>query len=229
MKRNILLYGTAREGSTRVKNKMTRPFGNTTLFDLYMKLFEEVQKSNHLFSNIFMALNKNDKILWDKAQSYNVKIQERSDFSAHGAESMIDLYHFLAEYNESHVMWVNGCFPFLTPKTILNACELFMNNNVIKSMHCVKERQNWFWLPDSCKCLNVSSTDIATQDSKPIYESVHCLHIHNRKYILETNALWSFSHNDPYLYVLPDSIGFLDIDTETDFEICEAVWNQRRR
>jgi len=223
--RDILLLGTAREKSTRVKDKMTRPFHNTTLFKLYLDKLEDINKTKKPFNNIILALNKEDKKLLESAKSYNIKIQERSYFSANDASLPKDVFHYLDEYKEKYVMWVNGCLPFLKLKTIIDAGNYFIEHKNINSLHCVKVRQNWFWNPNANYPFNLEKTsDLTTQQSLPIYESVHCFHIHKIEDIIEKNRFWSFKKNDPYLHMLKDSVEFFDIDTQTEFNIAELIW-----
>jgi len=227
MKKDLMLLGLAREGSVRVEDKMLRPFGDTTLFKIYLDKLVKISKmENSPFSRVVLALNKNDKRLWSIAKKQNspLEIVERNDFSVKEATKPADLFHYLDNYKEEYVVRLNACHPFLQPETIISATKHFIKHPEIKTMTCVKERSNWFWNPETNKPITlVDKSFTTTQQSKTIYESVHALHILNRKDILN-NVLWNLQLNDPYLYVVSDSIEFLDIDTETEFQICEAVW-----
>lgn len=227
MQRDLILLGLAREGSQRLENKMLRSFGNTTLFDIYVDKLEKIANmEDSSFTKVVLALNPNDKRLWKIAKEKCKKtiIEVRSDFSVKEATKPADLFHYLDNYKEDYVVRVNACFPFLTTNTILSATKYFVEHPELKTMTCIKERSNWFWNPETNKPITLVDTSFTTtQQSKTIYESVHCFHILNRKDILN-NVLWNLKSNDPYLYVVSDSIEFLDIDTETEFQICEAVW-----
>ena len=227
MNRDVILLGIARESSTRMEDKMLRPFDNTTLFKIYLdKLVKISRMKTSPFSRVVLALNKNDRRLWNIAtkQHSPLEIVERSDFSVGDATQPSDLFHYLKNYSEDYVIRVNACFPFLTPETIITATNYFKNKPGIKTLTCVKERSNWFWNPETGKPITLSDKSFTTtQQSKPIFESVHCFHILNRKNLLN-NILWNFEPNDPHLYVVSDSIEFLDIDTNTEFQICESVW-----
>lgn len=219
--------GTAREKSTRIQNKMTRPFGDTTLYKIHLALLEKVQRLDNPFLNIIIALNEKDKTLCDLAKESEITIQERSYFSATDASLPADIYHYLEKYEEEYVMWVNACFPFLQPKTVIDIANFFVKREDINSLHCVSKRENWFWNSETNKPLNVEKTsDIETQQSLPIYESVHCCLIHKVSDLLDENKLWSFKKGDPHLFELKESIEFLDIDSKTEFDICESVYKQ---
>ena len=225
--RDILLMGTARQKSTRIKNKMTRPFGDITLFKLYLEKLEQIKKQKHPFDDIILALNPSDKTLCQQAKTYDVKIQNRDYFSSSKATLPKDIYHYLENYKQDYVMWINGCFPFLQIDTIIKVANYFKEHKELNSLHCVKLKQNWFWNPKTNRPFNLEKTsDATTQQSLPIYESVHCFHIHNVKDLIQKNRYWDFKPNDPYLYKLEDSLEFLDIDTQTEFDICESVYNR---
>jgi len=225
--KKILLMGASRQKSTRVKDKMIRPFGDTTLFKLYLQKLESIKQYDNPFDDIILALNKKDNILWNEASNYDIKIQERNDFSSSDATLPKDIYHYLEDYKQDYVMWINACFPFLQIHTIIKAVKYFEKHEEINSLHCVKLRQNWFWNPKTNIPFNLEKTsDATTQQSLPVYESVHCFHIHNIKDLLEKNRYWSFKKNDPYLYKIDDSMEFLDIDTQMDFDICESVYKR---
>ena len=109
--RKILLMGTARQKSTRIENKMTRPFGDTTLFKLHCEKLETIKHLKHSpFDDVILALNKKDKILYQQAKDYHITIQDRNYFSASKATLPKDIYHYLDNYKQDYVMWINACF-----------------------------------------------------------------------------------------------------------------------
>lgn len=222
----LLLLGTARERSSRVKNKMTRPFAGSSLYEVYLKKFETITKREHPFDNIGMAINRNDKILWAMSENTKVPIIERNDESVTGIRKRSEELHFLEDMEEDYVMWVNGCLPFLKPETIIKAATFFKSaNGDIKSLTCVKYRYNWFWDSETKEAINNKDPKcVSTQGSPPLLETVHAFHIFSRQNLLENDSYWNLEKNDPYLYVVQDDIEFLDIDTELDFKVCEIPW-----
>jgi CMP-N-acetylneuraminic acid synthetase len=227
MNKDILLLGYAREGSTRVKEKMIRSFGNTTLFDIYInKLMSINNFDKNLFSNITMAIGKSDKTLWDKTKQWDIPISERTDYSINASitDDCNKVYHYLNDFDEEYVMWINGCFPFLRTESIIKAVEYFKKNN-LNGLHCVKKVYNWVWNPETGLLINIENAKkMSTVHFKPYYESVHCFHIYRRKYLLENNCYWTFIKNDPYLYEVSDNNEFMDIDTMDEFDRCENIY-----
>lgn len=228
MKRDILLVGSARENSIRTKNKMIKPFGKISLFKIYLNKFEQLAEVSNSFNNIIMSVNRNDKNLWRQSKKSMVTTVERNNLSVLSDTTKVsDIHHYLNDFDEEFVMHVNGCFPFLEIQTILKIGQFFKNHNNIKSLSCVKYRYNHFWDVKTKQPINNKENCLTSQLITPIFENVNFIVIYNRKFMLKHDFYWNFTKNHPYLYVVPDNIECLDIDTETDFEICEAVWKQR--
>jgi CMP-N-acetylneuraminic acid synthetase len=224
MSGNLLLISNAREQSNRCINKMTRTFGNTTLFDIHMSIMEEVQKKNNdIFDDIIVGVSDFDEKLWKMSQNYDVKIQNRNKNSVTGGNGLSETLEYLKYYDQKYVMWVNASSPFISPDSILFFGDFF-NKNDMESLHAVRRRVTWFWVDD--KPINIAKkTNTQTQESQPVYESLHSFHIYNREYMLENNAPWNFTENNPYLYKLfEDSLEFFDVDTEEDFKVCESIY-----
>jgi len=224
---SILLLGHARENSTRTTDKMLRPFANTTLFNLYCYKFRELMK-NHKFSDVTMALYKDDKRLIDIAKKNGVPITYRKKASVTSSPD-IDcrtLFHYLEDFDETHVAWINGCFPLLQTNTVIDIVTYFTNCK-LKSLHCVKRRHNWFWDDNTKLPINVNPSVLATQLQKVLLESVHFMHIFDREYLLKHNQMFPFTKDNPYLYEVDDTIEFYDIDTEKEFDVCEVLYEKR--
>lgn len=228
MKKSLLLLGYAREGSIRMKNKMIRSFGDTTLYDIYLHKLENIYNSNSPFSDVAIAISKSDKTIYKKTKNTCINIYYRDDISLNqGANfNCRDLFNYLKDTNYEYVMWINGCFPFLKEETIINIGRYFIENE-FNGLHCIKRKYNWFWSDN--KPININMKSLGTQTTKSIYESVQCTHIFNRKYLLENNIFWPFKENDPYLFEIEDDIEFLDVDSSPDFEICEAIYAKRNK
>lgn len=227
----LILVGFARENSTRVPQKMTRPFGNTTLFDLYINKFKDISKISNPFSKIVMGINKNDKILYDKTKESGLDIIERDDISTskeiHGLAST---HSFLKDIDEDYVMTVNACFPFLEVKTILKIANFFVESKDIESLTCARNRYNHFWDFTTHEPINNKNPKcVSTTTVPPILENVNHILIYKKDHIFKRNACWGYTKNDPYIYLVEESEECLDIDTPFDFRICEAIYNNSRK
>jgi len=228
--RDILLIGTAREKSTRVSNKMIRPFGDTTLFEIYLKKLEQISTMPNPFNDIIMSISRADETLWEMCRDSKIKIVPRSLFSVSDkATTTSSVYHFLKDFKEDYVMHVNGCFPFLKPETIVEIAKTFKVRDD-KSLMCVKKRFNYFFNAKNHKPINNKDPRcLCTKAIPPVLEGVLSVIIYDRKFMLENDYYWDYTKNNPYLYILPDSIECLDIDTQTEFDVCQELWNKKEK
>jgi len=225
--KKILLLGAARQKSSRVPNKMLRAFSDTSLFDLFIEKFVEINEKKNPFTRVVLAVCKNDDVLWKKAKDSGLEIAERSEKSvSYGTEGVKEVHSYLQNYDEEFICNINACFPFLTVDTIMKFGEFFQNNEEnLRSTACVKYRFNHFWDAKTHKPIgNKDNTCLSTKLVPPIFEKVCHMDIYTRKFMLENNAYYDYTEGNPYLYVVDESIENLDIDTMLDFEICEALY-----
>lgn len=231
--KEILLLGYARENSTRIPYKMTTAFGEygNSLYDIYLNKYINISKRDNPFTRVVMALNPKDKQLWEKTIDEKLPIIERNDYSSNAPADFKarEMFHFLENCDEEYVMWVNACFPFLEVETILKIGNLFAECPNIDGLHCVRKKHNWFWNEDGTIINPDNEPNVHTQNIRPILESVHCVHIYNREYLLDNGTYWPFKKDNPYLYLVDDDIEFFDIDTENEFDIAERIWQSRYR
>lgn len=228
--RDILLLSAARENSERVPDKMLRKFGDTTLFDIYVEKIVEINETKNPFNKIILAVCRKDKILWKKANDSGLEVAERSELSvSNDAKGMCEILDYLNSYDEKYVCSVNACFPFLSIDTILEIGEFFNINTFIKSLTCVQPKHNHFWDVETHKPINnLDKTCLDTKKIPPILESVNNIMIYEREFMFKNNAYWDFTKNNPYLYILEESLENLDIDTMMDFLVCESLYEREK-
>jgi CMP-N-acetylneuraminic acid synthetase len=222
----LFLLGTAREGSTRVKKKMVRPFVDTSLHAIQLKKFEELMDDD-IFCGVGMAIHKGDETLWEMSKNSRVPVIERNNESVTGLIPRSKELHFLKDIDADYIMWVNGCLPFLNVQTLRDAANMFIKNSPdFKSMTSVKTKLNWYWDSETKKAINnTDPKNVSTQKSPPLFETAHAFHIFNRKHLLENDSYWNLKENDPYLHVIEDELECQDIDSELDFKVSETLWN----
>lgn len=226
----LLLLGAARENSVRVPIKMIKPFGDTSLFEIYLDKFKTISEMDNPFNRVVMGVNKEHKTIYNLAKESGVEILLRDNESTSiEFKGVSFMQNYLKDIEEDYIMSVNGCFPFLKVETILNIGNFFVKNPQIKSLICARERYNHFFDSKTHKPINNKDPKcLSTRDMPPILESVLHTLIYNKNYIFKTNSCWDFSKNNPYIYRIQDSEECLDIDTPLDFKICEALYNSWR-
>jgi CMP-N-acetylneuraminic acid synthetase len=218
--RSLFLLGTAREGSTRVKDKMLRPFADTTLFEIYLEKMRSLYASGG-FSDWGIAVPRLDARLLRIAHREGVPIiRERSRTDPSPQPRNRELY-YLADRMETHVMWVNACLPMMSVNTLAGMVRAFESDPDIMEVEPVVRRKNWFYGSNG-KPLNHHAT--STQQTEVVHESSQAAHIFMRKHLLRTGQ---YFEGTPTLYVVKPEEA-IDIDEEQDFEFAEWVWRRGR-
>lgn len=223
MFKDIIIVGCGRENSTRCPQKLIRklPDGNT-IFNMYMKKLSALKNITRY--RVIVAINKKEKTLLDIANGYDIEIIDRNDKSVGNISDLNKIHHYMEDFNNEYMMWINASFPFIKPNTLIDMIDYF-NDNECRGMHCIRKVNNWLWEDNKHKPLNVSNIkNVKSQDTDKVYESVHCCHIFDRRFMLDNNMCWRYQKNDPILYEVKDSLEFLDVDTETDFMICRSLY-----
>jgi len=226
----LILVGAARENSFRLPHKMIRPFADTSLFEIYVRKLDYIAKNSKLFNRVIVAVNKNDKTLWDMASKMeNIELKARDNQSiSQKFNGISETQSYLKDYEEEWVLNVNGCFPFLKINTIEEIASFYMKNNHIHSITCVKERYNHFWEIDSHKPINnKNATVLSTSLLPPVLENVNHILIYNKNYMFEHECYWDYTDNNPYLYIVTNNEETLDIDTKMEFDICEGLYKEK--
>ncbi|MBE3094959.1 MAG: hypothetical protein IMZ52_07990 [Actinobacteria bacterium] len=228
---SIILVGMARENSTRVQQKMTRPFGDTTLFNLYIDKLKVMSQMDNPFSRVVIGVNKNDKTIYGISKKSGLEVIDRDDMSvSREIHSLNSTHNFLKDIEEDYVMTVNACFPFLKVDTILKIANFFNESKDIKSLTCAKERYNHFWDFTTHKPINNKDPKcVSTRIISPILENVNHILIYKKEAIFKNNSLWQYTKNDPYIYLVEENEECLDIDTPFDFRICEATYKYSKK
>ena len=219
--KTLFLLGTAREGSTRVKDKMLRPFAGTTLFEIYAAKLKALYESGG-FAGWGVAIPRTDARLMAVAARMQVPIiaeRPRSDPSPQPRNR--ELY-YLDQRIESHIMWVNGCLPMMSVDTLARIVRKFESDPDIMEMETVVQRRNWFYALAGTP-LNKHAT--SSQKTQVVYESAQAMHIFQRAYLLQTGKYFA---DDPTLFMVSPAEA-VDIDEDQDFEVAEILYQRRNK
>lgn len=222
---NLIAVGQARLSDTsRCKNKMLRPYADTTLVELAVRRLASLNNFDAVYFGAYEAelLEVAKKHL--PSSSIKVRTKEMAC-----AENMMVAYRWLCDIEFDYCMWINSCHGHLTAKTLDRAALHFRGGNY-KSMTSVKQYYTGFYdvsgRPVNDKEPAMKNGKVyqrRTQDSSPLFGIANAFHVFEREHFLKTHTYWNNSENDPYLYEL-NVIEALDVDTEDDFIISEAVY-----
>ena len=210
----VCSYG--RKKSQRCPNKMLRNFGGTTLVDILLR------KLVPFGDDAFFA--GYDKEFEDKCQQNGVRFIQRSEKSVSIDEPQIECLSFVKDVEYDHLLIVNGCLPLLGESIIQRFLNIVIEKGLPPSAAIIK-RHNYFFgqhkepinFPAGLKNLN-------TKTVRPIFEFANALYFFSRDYFLENERYWDWSKVN--LIEFDDGLEFIDVDTEEDFVLAEAVWKE---
>lgn len=209
-----------RVSSTRCLRKMVRPFADTTLATLAL---EKVVRNRNLDA-VYVAVHEDELI--DAAKRFpGVRLIRRSRQSAFG-EDMRSIYDFMEQISEPVIAVINACCPFTKPETLDAAVDEFIASGA-NSMLPVCETKEWYF-DTTGRCIN--KPDPSVMNSKtlpPVYRAAHAFTLFWKDRFLVDYKVWSLEPGDPKLFVIAEDES-LDIDTEHQFEMAEALYRQRR-
>ncbi len=220
----------ARLSSERCPRKMLRSFGGTTLIDVALDKF-----ASELSVPLYFAVH--DEELLDKyvehrrRTDYGFILIRRNKESAASDDVKVVL-NYLKDIEEDYILWINPCHAFLTLDTVEAALKHFHSLLVGApspvSMTSVTFTHSWYYRVDGDPINFRDPTQLDTKRSPPLIEVAHAFHIFHRQQFLDRGCFWmNRRFDDPYFYIIPTEEA-LDIDTELDFEIAEALWRHRK-
>ena len=223
----ICVIVQARLGSQRIPGKMIRPFAGTTLTDISM---EKVKNSKVIPQSNFY-LSAYERELVDIANKHKVNIYHRSENSANSEGTpLTDMYEWWDKLPYKYCVLVNACAPFLRTETIDEFVQKYIESSS-DGLFGVMEKKNYFWntdgklitkWPDGHACMNTKFVEVT-------YEAAHCLYAGRMDSI--QRGIWMGDFQKPgdiELYPM-EEFECLDIDYEWQFNMCEAIYENREK
>ena len=211
----------ARLNSQRVPKKMTRPFGDSCLFEIALKT---LLKSNFIpKQNIYLSLY--DQELKDIANKYDVNIFERSYESANNDNSLQKIYEWHNKLPYKYVILINPCQPFLKTETINAFTKKFLEIDE-EGMFGVIRKKNYFWNKEGVMVTPwpKDQTILNTKAVEVTYEAAHSLYASRLDCIKNDVFMGTFQKkDDPVLFEMEEFEVF-DIDYEWQFKLAEEYY-----
>lgn len=212
---DILFIVQAREGSTRIENKMTRKFNGTNLFTHCLRnLKSTIIPHSQLYASV------GEENLIKCANREGVQIFQRSLESAGESHDLLKIFEW-NKLNYKYYILVSACCPFISPETINKFINSFVSSDYMGMMSVLKKR-NILWDAQKNYLNKRVGEDFQTQTLPHYYEAAHCLYAGSMERLRNEGVhMGTFSEpNDPATYVIPESEAF-DIDELWQFELAE--------
>ena len=199
----------ARKDSTRCPNKHLRDLNGTTLIDIALEKLSKLDLDEK-----YLAVY--DKELKDKVIDGVQILHREYDSVAPGNCHHSVMYKHLNNVESEFIVNYNPFQPFLEVGK-LNDC---IKESRMKSMITVKKERNFFWDKIRNPINFVPNDRLSTTAGPWIYSATHSLVFYEKNYMLSEWELFPNTKDNPFPLIVDWSEEeFLDVDTETDFEI----------
>ena len=221
---DVLFIIQARTQSTRVPNKMLRPFADSNLFEIAVN---KVLKSSIIpKENFYLGVMDNELI--NIAKKYNINYFIRSEESTQEPITLPKVFEWYNKLPFKYYVNINACNPILKIETIDNFVNTFINS-VCRGQFGVFEKKTFLFNNEGSMINKFYGDDkyLATLETKFVetcYEAAHSLYAGTMEDIGKEIYMGSFKKlNDPKFFIM-DEIECFDIDWPWQFEIAEKLY-----
>ena len=215
---DVAIFSFGRKDSQRCPNKMLRPLAGTTLTAILLKNFARCHQPTFFagYEPEFRSLCNN----------HGVRFVQRDERSATIDEPIVEILSFLQPLEFTHFLCVNASLPFLELDTITSFLDDCIANNSQPAFGVIRRANHLMSLDRHPLNFDITAHTINTKTVKPVLEFAHALYFFSKEYLFREGTYWDW--NTVRLIELPSKLQTVDVDTEEDFRIAEALWNGLR-
>lgn len=216
---DIVFVVEARLHSSRMHQKMIRPFADTTLLDLLLSKL----KSIDLIPKENLYLSAYEDEIKEIGNKHNINIFNRSIESAN-AEDLQTVKEWHDKLPFKYVIAVNPCTPLINVETIESFIKSFIESDE-EGAFSVFEKKTYYWgkdgkmitdWPEGQQMFNTKFVD-------PIYEAAHVLYASRLDIIKKGYYITDKLPVEPHLFVMNELEAF-DIDYDHQFRVAEQLY-----
>jgi CMP-N-acetylneuraminic acid synthetase len=220
--KTISVVINARLGSSRVKNKLMRPFGDSSLIEIALAKLATLD----FFEHRFLAVAEPE--LAALAAPYpSVRILKRSPAAVKpGVNPQPVTFAHYREVPSDYIFVMNPCLPFLSPETIKRAFDYFQQTQHPSYTSAIQTR-DWIFDDEGRALTNSDPSNVTTNLGKAFFKAAHAFHIVDKAFFLAHGYHWTFQKNDPHLIEIPEAES-IDVDTEIEFDFARFVYDKRK-
>ncbi len=218
MKKEIVALIPVKGSSERVKAKNTRPFHDTSLYELKLRHMKEVGG----FANVIVSSESKDILRAAKKTGFDTHLRDPKYSTS--TVPMSDVYSYIAsEIKGEHIAWVNVTNPLAGPEVYEKAIEKYNSmgpgHDCLLSVSEMKE-----YLFHDGRPVNFRPNPWPrSQDLQDVYAMSFIINILRR----EDMVRWgSCVGEKPYFFCL-DRVTSKDVDFQEDFDFCETIYKKR--
>lgn len=210
----VAVFAFGRTQSQRCPNKMLRSFADTTLTDIVLSKLARCS-----YPAFFAGFEPEFS---ERCAAHGVRFVQRDERSATVDEPILEILSFLRTVEFDHFLIVNACLPLLSLETIETFLEDCLGHDRAPAFGVVRRHNHFIDLDHRPLNFDLDMKTINTKTVAPVLEFPHALYFFERAYFLENGAYWDW--RTVRFIELPDRHEVIDIDTEGDFVLAEAMW-----
>ena len=218
--KSISVVINARLGSTRVPEKLVRPFAGTSLIEIALGKMNKMA----FFDHRYLAVAETE--LMDLGRKFsNVEILMRDVQAVQkGVNPLPVTFSHYQRVPSDYIFVFNPCLPCIKIETIKNAFDYFQETNH-NSYTAVIPTGEWIFDAEGNVLTNSDPRNVTTNKNTTFFKGCHAFHIINKTFFRDKQILWTFGRNDPHLVQIPDGEA-VDVDTPMEFELAEKMYRQ---
>ena len=221
-KKDVALVVQMRLNSSRIHQKMIKPFADTTLADI---LLTKLSKSKSIpKENIYISVHEEELI--SVVEKYGFNIYHRSYESANAESGAPLILEWWDKIPHKYVVTVSPCNPLLKIETIDKFYEEYLYSNR-DGAFAVFEKHQYYWDGDGNMIQNYNPTDSVfnTKFVNPLYEAAHCLYA-SRLDIIGEGYFMDTKFPPNVELVTMNELEAFDIDYEWQFNLGEVLYKE---
>jgi CMP-N-acetylneuraminic acid synthetase len=211
---DVAVFSFGRTGSQRCPNKMLRPMAGTTLTDILLAKFARCP-----FPTFFAGY---EPAFRDRCEAHGVRFVQRDLRSATIDEPIVEILSFLRPLEFTHFLCVNASLPFLEVDTITAFLDDCLAHGREPAFGVTRRVNHFMSLDRQPLNFDIAAKTINTKAIQPVLEFAHALYFFSKDYFFREGRYWDW--RTVRLIEIPDKLQIIDIDTEEDFRIAEALW-----
>jgi CMP-N-acetylneuraminic acid synthetase len=221
---DIVFIIQARTQSTRVPNKMLKPFADSSLFEIAVNKI--LQSDLIPKENFYLSIM--DQELIDIAEKYNINYFIRSEESTQEPITLQKVFEWHDKLPFKYFVIINACNPLLKIETIDNFVKRFLEVDS-NGLFGVFEKKTFLFNKEGAMLNRFFGEDkyLATLETKFVetcYEAAHSLYAGSTEDVSNGIYMGTFkAPGNPNFFVM-DEIECFDIDWPWQFEVAEKLY-----
>ena len=214
MSNNVIAMVPVRAGSTRVPDKNTRPFGDTSLLHLKLKLLKTIDGITQI------VVSTDCEKSADIARKEGATVQWRNEYYAGSSVTNDQHWLHIAETTPGDIVFLaQVTSPLLRVSSMQAALNSFLSLDTHDSINSVSAEKKFLWKDEKPINYDINFTP-KSHDLPDIVSLNFAITIISRQTMIERKNVVGYQPT----FVVLDKVESLDIDDLIDFKIAELMY-----